>query len=464
MFPLVDDKRIAGNIGSASIRAGSLRPNVVAVLALICGALAPIKLAVVGDLFAPELMLPLVALIAGLSANGGRVIREPIFLAFLLAGFASLLGYVLSDLIQGSRPDQFLRGWGRVALVVSDFVCLAVILGQDRRNLWWFSLGSGLGAILFLWLVEGMPLAHWKVGYADPVVQTSAALGAFLPAQISSLWIGGLGVFSVLSDFRSFAAICLAVAAMIWLRVGKRERSGSITRATVKVGMAGGVVLIVLSNLLSMTQDGSSSRRGASDAGRQAAFETGLEAISRSPLIGHGSWSENRESAKAYRKRADQLREAKGMESPKPQSGRIGFNPHSQILHAWYEGGILGAAFFIVMLVQIVRQGRWLLTGRRFDALTPLLLYLLLVTTWNFFMSPFGAGHRLGIAMGAALLVMLGIERRQVEAHMRAGASVLERPAGSVVAAPVGRRLRPAQRRLRWLQPSRPVMTKRIPT
>lgn len=440
------------------------RIGLVALLAFACGALSPIKLELVGDIYAPELALPLVALVARLSANGSRGTREPLFAAFLLAGIVTLLGYAVSDLVQGSRPDQYLRGWGRVGLVVLDFICLAVIFGQDRRNLWWFSLGAGLGAVAFLQLVAGAPLGLWKFGYADPVLQVSAALGVFVPMQITSAWIGLLGVYSMFTDFRSFAAICLAVAVFIWLRVGRRNRQAAGSGGMLKLVLAGGAVLLALSVMLSMTGD-SGSRRSESDAGRQAAFETGVKAVSRSPVIGYGSWPENREIVQLYLNRAHELRGGKGAGSM-PHGKRVAFNPHSQILHAWFEGGLLGTAFLLMMAVQLVRQGPWLLTRRPPDALTPLLLYLAIVTAWNLFMSPFTAPHRLGIALGAAALVMLRMEQRQVARQPAVAtartASPVPEPAGRLAGAAVLRRkLRYAPRRLLWLQPARTITPRR---
>jgi O-antigen ligase len=434
----------------AAVPASSLGMNGIALLVMLCGALSPIKLGLVGDIYAPELALPLVALIARSSAQGSRGIREPLFATLLMAGMVTLIGYALSDLIQGSRVDQLMRGWGRVGLVISDFICLAVIFGQDRRNLWWYFLGAGLGSILFLRLVSHAPLGLWKFGYADPVVQACAALGAFVPMQITSIGIGLLGIYSMWTDFRSFAAICLAVAALIWLRIGNRGKSKAASANLIKLLLAGAAVLVVVT--LSATGGSDSGRRNESDAGRRAAFETGVEAVMRSPFIGYGSWAESPELAAMYRNRANQLRGGKGAGGASKRE--VIFNPHSQILHAWFEGGLLGTAFLAVVLVQLLRQGGWLLGQRPLDVLTPILLYVAMMTAWNLFMSPFSAPHRLGIAMGAAVLVMLRIEQRQGAAQTdaipvsRPLANVATRPLDAPV--PSGRKLRYARRRVNW--------------
>ena len=398
-----------GNAASSRAR-HALAPTLVSVAAALCAALALVKLSLVGDLFLSELLLPIVAAIAA-SSGGQRVFADPAFKALFAASMLTLLGYILSDLAQGSRPDQFLRGWGRVALVISDFVCLSIIFGQDKRNFWWYSLGAGLGNILYLSVGMQTPLSKWKFGYADPIARTSITLGAFVPLRMLSVWLVLLGLHSMWSDFRSFAGLCLAVAAILWVQAGDQKRGGRRGgAATVKLLIAGAVAAIVISVTMSLTVEQQSAiRRLESNSGREAAIEVGIKAILRSPVIGYGSWAENKELAAMYTKRTNQLNGG----SVRGSVSESYFAPHSQILHAWMEGGILGAALFFSLAYYLLKTSYWLVKTRPVDYLTPLLLYSLIIVIFNLFMSPFSASHRLGIATGAALIVMLNIERRR---------------------------------------------------
>jgi hypothetical protein len=405
---------------AATVLDGSLGGNGIALLVLLCGALSPIKLGLVGEIYAPELALPLVAAIAAFR-GGRRVFSDSAFMALLTAGMVTLLGYILSDLVQGSRPDQFLRGWGRVALVISDFVCLSIIFGQNGRNFWWYSLGAGLGNLLYLRFAQHMPLARWKFGYADPVALASITLGVFVPQRVLSVWLVLLGLHSMWSDFRSFAGFCLAVAAILWVQAGDKKRSGQRGGATtIKLLIAGGVAAAIILVTMSLTAEESAGRRKESNSGREAAIEVGIEAISRSPVIGYGSWTENKELAAMYHKRQDQLSGGSGRVA---SDGSNNFAPHSQILHAWMEGGILGAALFFSLAYYLLKTSYWLIKTRPADYLTPLLLFSLINALWNLFMSPFSSPHRLGIATGIALIVMLSVERR-----MQAQVSTAARP------------------------------------
>jgi hypothetical protein len=375
----------------------------------VCGALNPLTLNLVGEIYAPEILLPIAALVALILGGGSRAFSEKLFWVLLLAAGMTLGGYVLSDLIRETRPDQYVRGWGRVVLLMTDFVALAMLFGQDRRNLWWFSLGMGVGGVVYLRLVMHTPISIWKFGYAEPMVLVAAALGCFLPVRFAAAWLAALGVASMKYDFRSFAAICFVLAAYMWIRAARPWQplagNGKLLKALVAGGLAGIVVLIALS---ATESDYSSQRRAQSDAGRSAAIEVGLIAIARSPLIGYGSWSENRELAQMY---VTRYLEKRGIRDPDADVGRH-FAPHSQILQSWVEGGGLGAVFFLVLGYQIVRSVKWAVLVRPADMLTPLILYFWFLCAWNFFMSPFSAPHRIHIAISAAVLVLLDSERR----------------------------------------------------
>lgn len=437
--------------GSRGSVADRVRVSGVALLVFLAGALSPLTLNVVGELYAVELVLPLAALIARFSRGGDRVLREPAFKTLLLAAFATLFGYMVSDLVQGTRPDQFLRGWGRVGLVVIDFISLAVIVGQDRRNLWWFVLGSGLGGIFYLRFLLHSPISNWKFGYSDPVFLATAALCYFMPLRAASVVLAGLGVWSMMTDYRSFAAICLLVAALVWIRASRRGRPMTDAGA-LKVLIAGGLAGAAILTVLSMTGEQSAGRRAQSDAGRVAAIEVGIEGIKRSPVIGHGSWVENKELIRLYMQRQAELMGGKVSAS---DHGATVFSPHSQILNAWLEGGILATAFMVVLLVQVLKLLPWTVLRRPVDLLTPALLFFLVMTLWNLFMSPFSAPHRVRIATGAAVVVLLRMEQRGLLGSAAAAANGTARPESPSPRAPAIAMARAlsAQRRLRRLTP-----------
>ncbi len=386
-----------------------IRLTGIGLFALFCGALQPLTLNLVGEIYAVELLLPVAGLAALASRSGNAVFRERMFWSLLLAAGVMLAGYVISDFIRDTRPDQYLRGWGRILILVTDFVFLCALFRQDRRNLWWFALGMGVGGILHLRLILHTSISIWKFGYAEPMLLFAAAMGCFLPIRLAAVWLGLLGLTSMWYDFRSFAAICFLLATYMWLRAARPSQPLVGGKKSLRLLIAGGLAGALVMTTLALTESGySNNRRAESNAGRSAAIEVGLIAISRSPLLGYGSWTEDRELAELYLKH---YLEKRGVRDPNADAGRH-FSPHSQILQSWVEGGILGAVFFMVLGYQLLRSVKWAALARPVDTLTPLVVYLLFSCAWNLFMSPFSAPHRIQIALGAAVLVLMDSEQR----------------------------------------------------
>lgn len=386
-----------------------VRVTAIGLMALLCGLAQPVTLNFVGEVYASELLLPLAAILTLFVRGGDAAFRERTFWLLLLAAAATLTGYVLSDLVRDSRPDQYMRGWGRILLLASDFVALCMLLRQDRRNLWWFALGIGIGGILHLRLFLHTPISIWKFGYAQPMLLVAAAMGYFLPIRLAALWLAFLGAASMWFDFRSFAAICFLLSAYAWIRARRPWQPLAGQGIPFRLIFAGLAAALLVAGTLSLTDsEYSSQRRAQSDAGRTAAFETGLVAIAGSPLVGYGSWTEDRDLAVMYLKK---YQEKRGVHDPNAESGRF-FSPHSQVLQSWVEGGLLGATFFLALGFGLLRSSKALLLERPYDMLTVLLVYLYASSFWNLLMSPFSAPHRIQIAMGASALVLLAAERR----------------------------------------------------
>ena len=410
MHPGID----SGHAGD--VREVRIRLTATGGLALLCGALNPLTINLLGEVYLAELLLPLVAVAALFGRGGDSVFRERLFWTFLLTFAVTMTGYVLSDLVRDTRPDQYVRGWGRIVLVAADFVGMSILFRQDRRNLWWFALGMGFGGILYLRLILHTPISIWKFGYAEPMLLFAAAMGYFLPIRLAAVWLALLGVASMWYDFRSFAAICFLLASYLWLRAARPSRPMVGGKKSMRLVVAGALAGALALTALALTEsDYSSQRRAESDAGRSAAIEVGLIAIGRSPLVGYGSWTESRELSELYLK---SLLEKRGLRDPNAEAGRH-FAPHSQILQSWVEGGVLGAFFFIVLGYQLYRTVRWSVLARPMDMLTPIVLFVLLLCAWNLFMSPFSAPHRVHIALGAAVLMLMDSEQRAARAAVR---------------------------------------------
>jgi hypothetical protein len=160
---------------------------------------------------------------------------------------------------------------------------------------------------------------------------------------------------------------------------------------------------------LQLTETQYETRRLESNLGRYARIVIAIQAVADSPVIGYGSWAVSEQYLRA-------IREAEA--SASAQLGRrinLGDSlmPHSQLLQAWVEGGVLAAAFFCFYGWQLALGLWWLLHRHPVGALTPLYLYTVYTGLWNVAASPFLGIMRVYVALGIAVAAVLAWERRR---------------------------------------------------
>ncbi len=387
------------------------RLNAAGMFAFLCGAGAMVKINLVGEVYLAELLL-LASLPATLASPGARAaLRSPLFRALAMLCVVSLVGYVVSDMVRGSRSEQFMRGWARMVFMGLDFVALASLFARDPRLIWWFCAGIGVGGMLYLRLAFGMPLSNWKFGYSEPVTFLVLSMGNFVPLRGVSLMLAALGVWSALSDYRIHGATCLLLAVLVWARTGRGADRPPRASTYILVAVLGAVAMGVLQVALSARQDSFAGRRSQSDFGREVGLRVGIKAISESPLIGYGSWPETKELIELSDEAVQEVLDRAAVKQYYGPRG-VFFPAHSQILQAWLEGGLLGVAFFAFYGWRLARNARVVAMQRPADILTPAMLYLSLFQLWHLVQSPIGQNQRLYIAVACAVMVVVAAAPR----------------------------------------------------
>ena len=385
----------------------AIRITLTGFVTLLCGLAIGVKLDLVGDLFLLEPLVALVALQCVLSRGLGKYFDATVFLGFVGAGLVTFCGYLLSDLMAANEPWQYLKGWGRVMFLIADCAALMILAAHDRRNLWWLALGIGAGGIASL-LVEGLPLTQWKLGYGEYAVMLVLALAPLLPALFAIVLILAFGAICLFADYRSLGAVCLIVGAvMMWPRSGMRTASNNWMRITVVMGLA----TTVLAALLWITHEDNAERRQQSNIGRYAGLVVAWRAITESPIIGYGSWAANEKFGRMFKAEVEAM--DRNDRSPLPTTRSL--LPHSQLLQAWIEGGLLGLAFFMLYGWRLVGSLHWMTLKRPRDVLSALFLFSLVNSLWNLIGSPFLGAHRIGIAMAIAVIAVCAHEKWTAE-------------------------------------------------
>jgi O-antigen ligase len=381
--------------------------NWFAAAAFVSGVASARIVNVIGEVYVGELLLIQFAFLLLLLGGIRPLLALPAFGVFVQTAVLMLLGYMLSDIYRDAHPAQFLRGWARIILVTLDFVALAAIVAHDKRNLWWFVLGLALGSIGQL-LVRGVPImspAGWKFGYSTPLVSLLACLSCFVPIRLACVAFVALGVWNIFMDFRILGAICVLVAAMLWVRSeGTTRLSGQQMLRSLMVCMIAGSIV---TGAMLATQDEFSKRREQSNAGREAGLTVAAWAIMESPIIGYGSWPMDARLVNLYR----QEMEEEGQLTP--EGARTGiFAAHSQVLQAWVEGGALGVLFWLYYGYWLLRSGWYAALHRPADAFSPIYLFFVVYDFWHLLMSPFSGPTRIPIALGVAIICACAAERQ----------------------------------------------------
>lgn len=407
---------VVGLPGGAArlIPSESLRPDALCLLMFLCGACIGVRLDIVGEIYLVELLLPLTVIFTVLARGLGARLEGRTLILFLSAGALTFTGYLISDLVVANAQWQYLRGWGRVALLITDFTAMLLLVAHGARNLWWFVFGLGLGGIGWL-IFSGVPIGTWKIGYGEYTAFLAAALSGLLPRYVGAILLAACGVASLLLDYRSLGATCILGAALLAHASRRRVRgaahAGSTAGAVAMVALAMALMLALLGG----TRDQFQERRDMSNGGRSIGVMVAMRAIAESPVIGYGSWAEEGRFAQMMRNEAARLERELGR---RVDIGRS-LLPHSQLLQAWVEGGVLGAAFFLLYGAMLLWALHWYVLRRPVDRFSGAAIFALLYGLWNFAASPFLGFTRIYIAIAVGAIVVARWECRRAGRQRR---------------------------------------------
>ncbi len=381
-------------------------------ISLAVGFFTPFTVSLVGEMPVGECVLMLVAgwlalciLLNRTWPNDG--LREPYFWMLLAAQGLAIAAYVVSDFYRDSAQRDMLRGWARMGFLGIDVVVVAFLVGCHPRNFVWMLVGSGLGDAVSALAFGALFGDIWKFGLALPLTNL-ALLAAPVLGPLAA--VGGamtMGLVNFGMDFRSLGGLCVLVAAVTALQMVPRALRIWVAPLGAAIAISG--VFFVYQQ----TQDGAEKRATRSDIGRTAMVQAAIEAFQESPLIGHGSWFSNSDVYDNFfliQIESARIAGVGGFAEANSEPGSVSL--HSQILVALAEGGIFGAAFFLVYATGL-GWGLWFIVFRRpWDRLAPLYTMSLLLAAWHLFLSPFSGAHRVYIAMATGLVLILVAESR----------------------------------------------------
>lgn len=362
----------------------------------------------------------------------------------------TIIGCVLSSLINGSSFAQFVRGFAQVYTTWASLVVGYYLLSRNIMSYRWYILGYFLSGILSMYFMQGAALT---VGGADPISSkygtemiVNGAMfwqGRILPAinvpiqmfylqcpyiysVVAPIISGSLALYLSEGSGRSAFAV-LGIASMLIALGGKTKRSLSRVQKWFWVVVVLGVVLA--GGIKSAYSWAAGSGRLGDNAERKYRDQTqrgtdalsiiisgrtdffiGLYACLQKPIVGYGPWPLDTEGYRAYFYTKygtdDEIRNAVELYDKYAMKT---IPAHSHLIGFWLEYGILALPFWLYIIWLMFRYFR-----EDLDVYPSLFGWLALTipsTLMGIMFTPYA--NRVGIPILIIALILIHERKRQ---------------------------------------------------
>ncbi len=386
----------------------------------------PIQFNVGGRLILSEILA--IFLLPVLYALKGRLFRGIQQRRVIGLGLLWLVGLVATDLIRGTKFEDYSRGWALVSFTLIDFALIFLLAENKVSRIKLLFVGYAIGTGLETLLTPGVDGMLWKMGGDDAVLLGALALlSLWTPSGIQARRFGialeaANAVLGVLFNARNVAGRAFVDAIMLASSLFRPSSGFKLAQSrqtmiilallalpTMYVGLSGYAYLAqsgVMGDSARATYAAQSNSSfgpfGVLFGGRPEIF-VASQAIADSPIIGHGSWARSMDYYLRFRQLAAlgfDVRES-GVTDPSALVASRGMEPeipaHSILFGSWVWAGVFGAVFWCYALYLIVRCfGAALI---RMDTVAPLLVHASTLMLWDILFSPYGNDRRFEAAI-----------------------------------------------------------------
>lgn len=380
--------------------------------------LTMIQINVVGTLLGTDLFCLL--LLPVLLFNGRFYVRQPVLpviLAFMAGWFLSAL---LTDFVAESPIRNALRGWASIIFFALSLCTIFILVDQRKERLFMLLLGYGamlpirwiLGADLYQSSGSFFSSFSWKFGSGFGLTLLTGLLLSRLLPNAKGLVLTIMSPIHLFLNARSMFLTTFLAALMTTVSVQVSNRKSRLSLGLFlvliaatglpaaefiygKITLSGFFGQEAMDKYMEQTQGGLGILLG----GRSESLIS-FQAISESPLLGHGSWAESLD----YRTRYYEALEAAGKTVHWSELHKNLLIPgHSHILGAWIQHGVLGALFWFFILGLIIRAVYSSVLGLHRAAFPEMLV--LTTALWDLPFSPFGQQGR--VTMSIAIVIAI---------------------------------------------------------
>jgi hypothetical protein len=336
-----------------------------------------------------------------------RSLRSRALGILLIFGGLWFANQIVTDLVHGTPPEDFARGWSKIGLFLINLAIIPALIAGSRKRVVLYALGCTAG---FLIATQISPdpwfwADHWKFGYSQPF--------NFALAVIATLfWAHGhekkaIAILVVCAGTNGFlgarGVAAAAFGAAVLLAVNTRSRATASFTHNLKILTALALALLVGTNAyVAMASNGwlgeaaqtkitaeTSGDLGVIVGGRNLLL-AGVERVTESPFLGMGSWATGGDYIASA---ASVLRDhGYNISQTTLQQADPHTLSHSHLIGAWVEAGLFGGFFWTLVLLRMAR--RLLSGGWRGEPLSPLILFVGCTLLWDILFSPFAQERR----------------------------------------------------------------------
>jgi hypothetical protein len=408
-------------------------------IAFILAILGAYRITLVGQLPVSELAIiflsPVLFLFRGhlLKIRGVRPI--------LVLGFIWLVSQMLSDFVNHSTPERYLRGWANAGMTLYVFAFWVMLLGSNMRAYLAMLAGGVVAGFLTIGLRTGGPYGIegiaeskelWDM-YILPWHRPAILLFMWLTYRryptLGSIACFASGAMAIATGGRSYGLIIIMVGALIlyarWAaRAGFKPRFTDALRLGLFVTPAMLITfwLYVYFGLQGVLGGNATQQLQANPSpynpimvivsGRGEMLAT-IPAIIDKPILGHGSWAVGPEY---HHKMLDTLEwlgfsVRRGIERP-------WIPAHSAILGAWVWAGLAGFVMWMYVLVVLFILLVFFM-ARPWSPVVPVVCFLVADAGWALIFSPL-QGTRFYWPAPMAFCLIARHQMEYAESHMAA--------------------------------------------
>lgn len=415
---------------------------------LLIPALSFIEVRLVGRLFLTEL-IALVSLVFLFVTNRSGVLKTAWAKRLLLFGGLWFSSQVVTDMIRSTAFRDWSRGWSKILFFFVAFLALSLWLKNSRKRFVLCAIGISLANIasVFLNPSDFQKEDAWKFGGGFALTVLVASLSTtrqFTQRKyLAPLLMFAVTVMHFVLGSRSMGGIAFLTAIYLLLQYlatikNQPPRVPTILQQ-IAFAIALGIGTQVLLGLYGYAAEGGMLGRYAQAkyfmqtargrnviTGGRDEFIVSTRAVAASPIIGYGSWAKSIRYAKMkFFMHLPHNQNTELMWKMRNKKLEDVIPSHSYVMGAWVEAGILGALFWLVILLVVARVLSRLYAVP--DPLSPLIVFLSINLLWSTLFSPFGANERITVAFELALM-LLALRRMEQRFAQAAVPSVSTEP------------------------------------